>query len=291
MPNRNSKYTVAAGFTALISIMVLVTVGGFLRFTAIHTDVNTMAAQHFTKTNLLNAMHIAVREREISLILMVNINDRFDQDAEMLRYHQLGTYFADARTALLDLPLTDGERALLDKQSRLTLEVRPLHEHLIELAITGNFISAHGFLTRQVIPKQNEIIETVKEIYKLEDLEYQQRVTAANADYRQAYVLFMALLSLSTVGFGAMITLWCIRQIDVRKPLYSRKKNAIHWRCAVRTTGCGIGIRPVMTFFSRRAGRTCWVTKTTRLRITSTNGLNVCIPTTRKKRLQTSRLT
>jgi len=172
MHNKNSKFTVAAGFSALISIMVLVTLAGFLRFASIHNDVNNVTLQHFTKTNLLNAMHIAVRERAISLILMVNINDRFDQDAEMLRYHQMGTDFADARTALLGLPLTDGERALLDKQSRLTLEVRPLHERLIELSSKGDFIGAHGFLTGQVIPKQNEIIDIVKAIYKLEDLDY-----------------------------------------------------------------------------------------------------------------------
>lgn len=238
MPNKNSKFIVTASFVALISIMILVTLAGFLRFASIHSDVNTLALQHFTKTNLLNAMHIAVREREISLILMVNLDDRFDQDAEMLRYHQLGTYFADARTALLDLPLTDGERALLDKQSRLTLEVRPLHEHLIELAISGNFIGAHGFLTRQIIPKQNEIIDTVKEIHKLEDLEYQQLVFAGDADYRQAYMLFMALLSLSTVGFGAIIARWCVRKIDATETALFQEKE--RYSLAVRGANDGL---------------------------------------------------
>ena len=238
MHNKNSKFTVAAGFAALISIMVLVTLVGFLRFASIHNDVNNVTLQHFTKTNLLNAMHIAVRERAISLILMANISDRFDQDAEMLRYHQLGTNFADARTTLLSLPLTGGERALLDKQSHLTLEVRPLHERLIEISTSGNYIGAHSFLVQQVLPKQDEIIAVVKEIYKLEDVEYQQLVKAGNENYRLAYVVFMALLSLSTVGFGAVITLLVVRKIDATETaLYKEKER---YALAVRGANDGL---------------------------------------------------
>lgn len=238
MQNKNSKFTVAAGFSALIAIMILVTLVGFLRFASIHNDVNNVTLQHFTKTNLLNAMHIAVRERAISLILMANIGDRFDQDTEMLRYHQLGTDFADARTALLGLPLTDNERTLLEKQSRLTLEVRPLHERLIELSTSGNFIGAHGFLTQQVIPKQDEIIATVKEIRKLEDVEYQRLVKAGNEDYRLAYVLFMALLSISTVGFGAFITLLVVRKIDQTETALFKEKE--RYSLAVRGANDGL---------------------------------------------------
>ena len=238
MHNKNSKYTAASGFAALISIMVLVTLAGFLRFASIHNDVNNITLQHFTKTSFLNDMHIAVRERATSLILMANINDRFDQDAEMLRYHQLGTDFADARTALLGLPLTDGELALLEKQSRLTLEVRPLHEHLIELSTTGNFTSAHGFLTRQVIPKQNEIVDTVKEIQRLEDLDYQKLVKIGDENYRLAYVLFMALLSLSTVGFGAVITLLVVRKIDATESALFKEKE--RYSLAVRGANDGL---------------------------------------------------
>ena len=238
MNTKTSKFTVAAGFAALISIMVLVTLAGFLRFASIHSDLNNVTVQHFTKTNLLNVMHIAVRERAISLILMVNIKDRFEQDAEMLRYHQLGTDFADARTALLGMPLTDAERAQLDKQSHLTLEVRPLHEHLIELSTNGNFIGAHSFLAQQVIPKQNEIIDVVKEIRKLDDIEYQRLVKADNEDYRLAYVLFMTLLSLSTVGFGAVITLLVVRKIDATETaLYKEKER---YSLAVRGANDGL---------------------------------------------------
>ncbi len=238
MQNKNSKFTVATGFSALIAIMILVTLAGFLRFTSIHSNVNDMTLQHFTKTNLLNAMHIAVRERAISLILMANIKDRFDQDAEMLRYHQLGSDFADARTTLLGLPLSDGERALLDKQSHLTLEVRPLHERLIELSTSGNFVGAHDFLAQQIIPKQNEIIDTVKEIRKLEDTEYQHLVKAGNEDYRLAYVMFMALLSLSTVGFGAVITVLVVRKIDATETALFKEKE--RYSLAVRGANDGL---------------------------------------------------
>ncbi len=238
MHNRNSKYTVAAGFATLICIMVLVTLAGFLRFVSIRDDINNVNLHHFTKINLLSDMHIAVRERAISLILMANISDRFDQDAEILRYHQLGTNFADARTTLLGLPLTSGERALLDKQSRLTAEVRPLHEHLIELATSGNLIGAHGYLTGQIIPKQNEIIDTVKEIHKLEDTEYQQLVKAGDTNYRLAYILFMALLSLSTVGFGAVITLLVVRKIDATETALFKEQE--RYSLAVRGANDGL---------------------------------------------------
>ncbi|MBI3775291.1 MAG: hypothetical protein HY273_07030, partial [Gammaproteobacteria bacterium] len=46
MQNKNSKFTVAAGFSALIAIMVLVALVGFLRFASIHNDVNNVTLQH-----------------------------------------------------------------------------------------------------------------------------------------------------------------------------------------------------------------------------------------------------
>lgn len=253
MSNKNSKFIVASGFGALIGIMVLVTLAGFLRFASIHNEVNNITLQHFTKINLLNNMHIAVRERAISLILMANISDRFDQDAEMLRYHQLGTNFADARTTLLSLPLTDGERALLNKQSRLTMEVRPLHEHLIELSTSGNLAGAHSFLTGEIIPKQDAIIDTVKEMHKLEDAEYQQLLKAGNEKYRLAYVMFMALLSLSTVGFGAVITLLVARKIDATETALFREKE--RYSLAVRGANDGLWDWEIISnnaFFSPR---------------------------------------
>lgn len=236
-PNK-SKFVVAGGFAALITAMILVTLGGFLRFVSIHDDISRLTNEHFTKTNLLNTMHIAVRERAIILIHLADLSDRFAQDTEVLRFDQLGSEFADARTALLGLPLTLNERALMDKQSRFTIEVRPLHDRLIELASQGNGMAAHRFLAQQVIPNQNQVVETVRELHKLEDHEYQQQVRIANEKYRMAYVLFMLLLSISTVGFGAVITTIVTRKIDTAETLLLKEKE--RYALAVRGANDGL---------------------------------------------------
>ncbi len=197
-----------------MAIMVLVTLTGFFRFTAIQTRMSQLSDQHHVKTNYINTMRISLRERAISLILMVNLNDPFEIDQEMLRFNQLGTEFADARTLLLTESLTPNERDLLEKQSQLTLEVRPLHSHLIDLALAGTFVTAHKFLAQRVIPKQNEIVATMIEIQKLENEEYQRLFHEASQNYRNAYMVFMALLGLSAVGFGAVIMVLVARKID-----------------------------------------------------------------------------
>lgn len=236
-PNR-SKFIVAGGFVALITAMILVTLGGFLRFVSIHDEINRLTNEHFTKTNLLNTMHIAVRERAISLIHLADLSDRFAQDAEVLRFDQLGSEFADARTALLGLPLTRSERELMEKQSRFTIEVRPLHERLIELASQGNIVAAHRFLSQQVIPNQNQVVETVRALHRLEDDEFQQQVKVANEKYRMAYVLFMTLLSISTVGFGAVITTVVARKIDSAETSLLKEKE--RYALAVRGANDGL---------------------------------------------------
>lgn len=238
MRSRRSKLIVAGGFTALMAIMVLVTLTGFFRFTAIQDRISSLSDQHHTKVNYINTMRIALRERAISLILMVNLNDPFEIDQEMLHFNQLGTEFADARTLLLTETLTPAERELLEKQSQLTLEVRPLHSHLIDLALSGNFVSAHRFLAQRVIPKQNEIVATMMEIQKLENAEYQRLFYDVSVKYRNAYVVFMALLALSAVGFGAAIMVLVARKIDAIE--HQLLKEQERYALAVRGANDGL---------------------------------------------------
>lgn len=214
MKSRRSKLVVASGFLALMVVVVAVTLVGFFRFATLHKQLTELTDSHHRKTQLLSTMRIAVRERAISLVLMANISDPFEQDQEMLHFNQLGTEFADARTALLAESMPQAERDLVEHQSKLTVEVRPLHSHLIDLALGGNFVAAHRFLAQRVIPAQNEIVNTVREIQKLEDEEYQRQFRKMSVNYRNGYFIFVALLALSAVGFGLITMLLVARRID-----------------------------------------------------------------------------
>ena len=132
MHAQKSKIIIAIGFAVLIVLMVGLALIGFNRMITINKQIEAIGQESYQKTKLTYVMRLAARERMISLILMTNLTDPFEKDAEMLRFNAIGTEFANARVKLISLTLDEDEKALLEQQGKYTAEVRPLQEKLID---------------------------------------------------------------------------------------------------------------------------------------------------------------
>ena len=235
MQAQKSKIIIAIGFSAFVLTMVIVTLIGFTRMISINKHLNEVTNEYHLKTNLTYIMRLAARERMISLILMVNLEDPFEKDAEMLHFNSLGTQFADARIKLLSLSLTEREKSLLEKQSQETTEVRPLQNKLIDFALLHDTVKAHKFLAEVAIPAQNKVIDTLKEMHDVQQEIYDTRLGKTAFTYHEAYFLFMALLGIVTV---AVIAYFVIKRISsIENALFKEKER---YALAVRGANDGV---------------------------------------------------
>lgn len=238
MQSKKSRTVILIGFGTLVGFIILIASAGFAYTMSKSSDFRDLSAEFHEKAYLSYDMRLAARERLTSLILMSNLADPFARDTEMLRFNRIGTRFATARIKLESFPLSDRERELLNAQAEATKEVRPIQDELIDIAFAGDFVRAQKMLAEQLIPAQNRVIDSLKELRELQDQLNNQAVLSYTRQAEHSYVLFMSLLALSTVIAGAIIGLVVVRQITGTEQALFREKE--RYSLAVRGANDGL---------------------------------------------------
>jgi PAS domain S-box-containing protein len=238
MHAQKSKIIIAIGFSVLIVLMVGLALIGFNRMITINKEIENIGKESYEKTKLTYVMRLAARERMISLILMTNLTDPFEKDAEMLRFNRLGTEFANARLKLVSLTLDEDEKALLEQQGKYTAEVRPLQEKLIDYAIVGKTEQAHKILAQKAIPAQNKVIETLKKLHQIEEGTYATRLRQTARTYYETYILFVGILGIGVVTVGIVIAILVIKKISATEDALFLEKE--RYALAVRGANDGL---------------------------------------------------
>jgi signal transduction histidine kinase/response regulator of citrate/malate metabolism len=194
----------------MIGLVVLVTIAGLQHLDAIQNHSETIVENHMAKIELATTMYTSARQRIVTMQKMTLIDDPFDRDEQALFLDKLAAQFAVARLDLLELPLTDTERVLLDEQGGLTGKALPIQREIIDLLVRDQISAAQTLLLEVAIPAQDRVLDKLKEIYDFQ----QEAAKIAVADGRKVYASARALLVLLSAGaiiIGLLIAWFVIR--------------------------------------------------------------------------------
>lgn len=225
----NSKYAVLFGFIAVMALMIAVVFVGYQQMNENNRGMETIVNKYNAKTGYVITMYVAARERTISLLRMLNMEDPFDRDDEYLYYNELATHFAVARIALSELGFEGEEAAYSDEQFKLTAVAVPILESVVELLVNDNMEKANQVFVEEAIPAQNLVLEQLSRM-----LEYQQKAAQlslkhANASYRST-IIKISLLALGAFIIGLTIALAVVKRA-------SRAKDALFAQVALESIG------------------------------------------------------
>src|SRR3569623_346873 len=114
-----------AGFIVQLLLILFVTTIGLQQLRVTANNLGTVVDVHMRKLSLTKTMMTAARERTLCIFRLSMSHDPFERDQLFVQFNKHGAEFADARMALLSMPLSPREHELIDLQGRLTSIARP----------------------------------------------------------------------------------------------------------------------------------------------------------------------
>jgi len=210
MFSNQSKYLVLVGFLAVMVLMVSVVLVGYKEMSDNNRSMELIVNKYNAKTAYITTMYTAARERSISLLRMLDMDDPFDRDEEYLRFNKLATKFASARIALRELEFNETEAAYSEEQYELTQRAMPLLENVVDLLFNDEDTEAKRLLLDQAIPAQDLVLEQLSSMLAYQDQAAKQSLEAANLSYHKT-VTQVAFLAMGALLIGLSIAWFVIK--------------------------------------------------------------------------------
>ncbi|HBU28584.1 MAG TPA: diguanylate cyclase [Thiobacillus sp.] len=158
------RRTLLAGFVIQLLLILFVTAIGLQQLDVTTRNLNQVVDVHMRKQMYTKNMVMAARERTVILLMLPQVTNPFERDALLLKFDEEGTAFANARLALLTLPLNVKETALLSRQGQLTGQAQPLQLQVIDLMSAEFFKEATDLVLNQAIPMQKEVMAALSQL-------------------------------------------------------------------------------------------------------------------------------
>ncbi len=172
-----------AGFIVQLFLILFVTTIGLQQLRLTANNLDTVIDVHMRKLSLTKTMMAAARERTLSMFRLSMSHDPFERDQLFVQFNQHGAEFADARMALLGMPLSPREHELIDLQGRLTSIARPMQNRGVDALNSDSDQRAEERILSSAIPAQNNVLS----VLSLLDTETQKLALEASRKAHQAH--------------------------------------------------------------------------------------------------------
>ncbi|MEW6590128.1 MAG: MCP four helix bundle domain-containing protein, partial [Pseudomonadota bacterium] len=126
----DTQRIIAFGFALVLLLMVALAVLGLNRLAAMKQRMVDVVAEGGVKIESVYQMRSLSRERFASLGQIVVLDDPFERDDEIMRFHEQAGAFVRARDRLLALGMGAEEEALWAQARRLIQHDQGLHDRV-----------------------------------------------------------------------------------------------------------------------------------------------------------------
>ena len=195
----DTQRIIAFGFALVLLLMVALATLGLDRLAAMKQRMVDVVAEGGVKIESVYQMRSLSRERFASLGQIVVLDDPFERDDEIMRFHEQAGAFVRARDRLLALGMGAEETALWAQARRLIQHDQMLHDRVIELALAGQREAAMELLIREVRPTEMALLDRFNALVAEYHEANQAALAEAESDFRRAELYMLGLLALAIV--------------------------------------------------------------------------------------------
>ncbi len=207
-----------------MALVVLVAATGLTRMAENNRRMETIVDQYNAKTGHIITMYNAARERAVSLLRMVNMEDPFERDEEYMHMNRLATEFALARIELSKKRLSPEELIMHNEQRRLTAISVPLQEQVVQILIAEDIERAIRLLLDEAIPAQDEVLVQLGQMLEYQQLAARRAMDESSKAYHET-VVFIGLLLAMAIAVGIAVALVVMRRTTHAEDVLFRQVN------------------------------------------------------------------
>ena len=204
----DTQRIIAFGFALVLLLMVALTVLGLSRLATMKQRMGDLVAEKGVKIESVYQMRSLSRERFASLGQIVVLDDPFERDEEMMRFHEQASAFVQARDRLIALGMGPEEQALWARARHLIQADQVLHDAVLDLALAGRQQAAMTLLMDQVRPTEIALLQALNALVDQYRQANQASLAEAEADFRRAERYMLALLGLALAL--SLATAWAV---------------------------------------------------------------------------------
>ncbi|MEW6678373.1 MAG: ATP-binding protein [Pseudomonadota bacterium] len=165
---RRLIFTVGSGFALALLLIGALTALGLSQLAETNARMEAIVHEHSVKTRLANQMRDILRDRAISMLSIVVMNDPFERDQEMLRFYGYGSAYQMVRQELVSLISQPDEKAVLAKIDQLTRQNQPVMVRTVDLGMEGYTFLAFEVLQQEAIPLQRQLVTELDHMVQIQ---------------------------------------------------------------------------------------------------------------------------
>ncbi len=201
---RRLIFTVGSGFALALLLIGALTALGLRQLEESNARLEAIVNENSVKSRMANQMRDILRDRAISMLSIVVMNDPFEKDQEMMRFYGFGSAYQNVRLELEGLISLAEEKNVLAHIDRLTALNRPVMVRTVDLAVEGYTFLAFEVLQQEAIPLQRQLVMELDKLIQIQRDMTQQATDEAQRNYARTRSLMLALGILAVLVAGTV---------------------------------------------------------------------------------------
>jgi signal transduction histidine kinase/DNA-binding NarL/FixJ family response regulator len=228
MVANNTRPVIIAGFTAILLIFLVLIAVWISGQSQQHERLIKMDTFRQAAKSIGDMRKVSLR-RALALHEMSLLTDELDRDAKYYEFSELAGAFIVARDKFLALDLNNQDLSFWHKIRLKVIASQRVQAETVQMLLAGQFERGREMLSQEVIPRQQQIMDTLSEMFEYHNKQVAQEFASADYNQRKTYSI-IAILTVLALLISSGIIVYVVRttariQNDLRRADEARIAN------------------------------------------------------------------
>ena len=233
---RRLIFTIGSGFALALVLIGSMAALGLKQLENSNARLEAIVHENSVKSRMANQMRDILRDRAISMLSIVVMNDPFERDQEMLRFYDYGSSYQKVRLELETLISLEEEKSVLANIDRLTRLNQPVMVRTVDLGVEGYTFLAFEVLQQEAIPLQRQLVKELDRLIQIQRDMTQTAALDARRDYQRTRSLTL-ILGVIALLVAALVAWTVVRRTARLAAATEREGTKFHTLFATNTDG------------------------------------------------------